>query len=241
MWRIALAPLLLSVLALTLAAAGLLHFSGSLYAIAAGWLPTLEVESGIEWLWIGPARAGLWLLGTSLFVGLCGALVVATWLVAGVLAAPFHEILSQRVEDLLTGSVRDASAPGLRGIVQEGVRAGLEEARRLVFFVGAQGVIFVLGIVIPGGQLVAPLAMLLFAVLFLPLDYASYTLDRRHVSFAEKRRWVAQHREAMLGFGAAALLTFWIPGLNFFAMPVLVVAGTLLALRLPTTSEREAV
>ena len=34
------------------------------------------------------------------------------------------------------------------------------------------------------------------------------------------------------GFGAAAFITFLVPGLNFLALPVLVTAGTALALDL---------
>ena len=37
----------------------------------------------------------------------------------------------------------------------------------------------------------------------------------------------------MAGFGGAAFVTLLIPGLNFLMLPALVVAGTLLALRLP--------
>ena len=40
----------------------------------------------------------------------------------------------------------------------------------------------------------------------------------------------------MVGFGAAAFASFAVPGLNFLAMPVLVVAGTLLALRIGPTA-----
>ncbi len=37
----------------------------------------------------------------------------------------------------------------------------------------------------------------------------------------------------MLAFGGLAFLVSLVPGLNFLALPVLVVAGTLLVLRLP--------
>ena len=78
-----------------------------------------------------------------------------------------------------------------------------------------------------------PLALagaLLFTMLFLPLDYTGYLLDRREIPFRTRRGWVWRHRRAMLGFGAAALGTFLVPGLNFLCLPWLVTAGTLLAL-----------
>ena len=61
------------------------------------------------------------------------------------------------------------------------------------------------------------------------------------VVFAERRRWLWRRRSATLGFGLAAFLTCLVPGLNFLAMPVLVVAGTLLVLRHgPEPGEGEA-
>ncbi len=76
--------------------------------------------------------------------------------------------------------------------------------------------------------------MALLTMLFLPLEYASHVLDRRHVlRFRDKRRWLLEHGSAMLGFGAAGFLICLVPGLNFLAMPALVAGGTLLALRHP--------
>jgi CysZ protein len=99
-----------------------------------------------------------------------------------------------------------------------------------------QGAIAVTGLLVPGGQVLAPPAMLLFTLLFLPLDYASYALDRRRLRFRDKRRWILDHRGVMLGFGAAAFVLCLVPVLNLLAMPVLVTAGTLLVLRNPPRS-----
>ena len=40
----------------------------------------------------------------------------------------------------------------------------------------------------------------------------------------------------VIGFGVGAFLTLLVPGLNFLAMPALVISGTLLALRYPPPS-----
>jgi uncharacterized protein involved in cysteine biosynthesis len=69
-------------------------------------------------------------------------------------------------------------------------------------------------------------------VLFLPLDYAGYALDRRRLAFRDKRRFVTSNAPSMLGFGGLAFVICLVPGVNFLAMPVFVVAGTLLVLRL---------
>lgn len=240
LWRWAAAPFLLSLAAFFGAVVLLGTWGGELRAFATDWIPDPSADAWYQWLWVAPADLVLWLFGTLLFLALCAGVVIGAWLVAGVLAAPFHDELSKAVERVVTGGVEDVSRPGVSGVMIEAGRSIVEEGRRMIFFLGVQGTILLLGFVIPGGQIVAPPAMTLFTIFFLPLDYTSYTLDRRHVTFPQKRRWAARHRPAMLGFGAAAFVTFLIPGLNFLAMPVLVVAGTLLALRLPQPEVSEA-
>ena len=205
---------------------------GELHAFASGWLPSLEAHAWYAWLWVAPGQLVLWLVGLLLFVGLTGGILVAALLLANLLASPFLDALARRVEALVTGEAEETTTEGWLAPVREGGRAALEELRRTGFFVAVQLGLFFVGL-LPGGQVVAAPAMVLVAVLFLPLDYASYTLDRRRVPFREKRRWILARIPLMLGYGSAAFLTCLIPGLNLLAMPVLVVGGTLLALRHP--------
>jgi CysZ protein len=237
LWSVAAVPTLIGVAAVAVAVGLLLHFAGDLWSLATGWMPSLSAAAWYQWAWIGPARALLALLGVLVLLAFSGLAVLLAWLVAGVLAAPFLDILSRRVEALVSGTVLDRSAPGLAAALREAGRAVLQELRRLAFFVSVQALILLLAMLLPGGPLLAAPAMTVFAVLFLPLDYASYALDRRHVEFAVRRRWVLAHRAAMAGFGVAAFASFAIPGLNFLAMPVLVVSGTLLVLRTPLPEE----
>jgi CysZ protein len=225
-------PLLLCAVALLATFAGVVTHAGELYAFASGWLPSLEADAWYAWLWVAPARLVLWLVGLLLFAGLAGVIMVAALLIANLLASPFLDALARRVEALVTGETVEDTAEGWLAPVREGGRAALEELRRMGFFVAVQLGLLLVGL-LPGGQVVAAPAMVLVAVLFLPLDYASYTLDRRRVPFREKRRWILARIPLMLGYGSAAFMTCLIPGLNLLAMPVLVVGGTLLALRHP--------
>ena len=56
-------------------------------------------------------------------------------------------------------------------------------------------------------------------------------LDRRTLGLRGKLAWLRAHARAAIGFGAAGLLLCAVPVVNLFALPVLVVAGTLLVLR----------
>ncbi len=233
LWALASVPALLSLLAVGLALAGVVTFAGELHGLASGWLPRPAAAGWVEWIWIGPARALLGLLGLVLFLALAGGCLVAAFLLAGLLASPFHDALARRVEALVAGEVPDAAGAGLLATLREGGRALREELRRLGFFLGVALPLGLAGLAIPGAQLVTGPALVLFTLLFLPLEYASYALDRRRLSFREKRRWILEHAPTMLGFGAAAFLACLLPGLNLLAMPALVVGGTLLALRHP--------
>jgi uncharacterized protein involved in cysteine biosynthesis len=232
LWPLALVPFLLSLAAFATAIGLIVAYAGELHGWATGWVPVLELERWYEWLWIGPARAGLAALGAALFVALAAACLVAAYLVASLLASPFHDALAARVERLVTGAVVDETASGIGGVLREAGRAMLEELRRMAYFLALTLPLLLAGWVVPGAQLLTGPAIMAITVFFLPLDYASYTLDRRHVSFPDKRRWLFAHKTVMAGFGVAAFLTCMVPGVNFLAMPILVVAGTLLALRL---------
>jgi CysZ protein len=231
LWAPALVPLLLSLLAFALAAAGLVAYADPLFAWLTAWMPALEPSSWISWLWIGPAKLGLLLLGAALFALAAGLCLVVAYLLASLLASPFHDALAGRVERLVTGAAPAADAAGAGAQLRAAARALREELRRLLFLASLALPLATLGFLLPPAQLLTGPALLLLTLFFLPLDYASYCLDRRRLSFAEKRRWLLAQAPAALGFGGAAFLACVLPGANLLAMPALVVGGTLLALR----------
>jgi CysZ protein len=231
LWGLALVPLLLSITAFAAALGFVIAYASEIHSGVTAWMPVVEATRWYAWLWVAPARLGLVALGALLFLAAAGVCLVIAYIAASLLASPFHDVLARRVERIVTGRVLDETESGLLGTLREGGRALREELRRIAFFLGVVGPLAAIGLLIPGAQIVTGPTIMGFTLLFLPLDYASYTLDRRRVSFAAKRRWVRSRAPTMLGFGAAAFLTCLVPGLNFVAMPVLVVGGTLLALR----------
>jgi CysZ protein len=101
----------------------------------------------------------------------------------------------------------------------------------VAFFLACQGAILLLGVVVPGAQLVTVPAMTVLTVFFLALDAASYALDRRGLGFREKLVWARRNLAATAPFGLAAFLFCAVPVVNLVALPVLVIGGTLLVLR----------
>jgi len=233
LWRLSVVPLACS-LALVTFALGLFYgYAGEVHGFMTAWMPGLEVEAWYQWIWIGPARLLLTLLGWLLFLVAVAASVVAAGLVANVIAAPFLDALSQRVEQIESGTLVALGEGGLRGLVGDVGRTIVGELQRVTFFLFAWGVIFALGVVIPGAQLVAPWALIALTVVFLPLDYSGFVLDRRRLPFRARRAWLRANLATVLGFGTAALLVCMVPGLNLVLLPALVTGGTLLVLRHP--------
>ena len=236
LWPLAVAPVGIAALALgAVTAAGIVWFPEA-YALATGWVPELQAERWYAWLWVGPARLVLWLVARALLVAMAVVALVVGFALANLASSPFLDALAERVEQGFHGEA-SGPPPGWRQVLRDGGRALVEEARRLGFFAAVWLGITVGGFLVPGGQLLAAPLLTVFTVLFLPLDYASYTLDRAGVSFRRKRAWIAEHVGTVGGFGVASFALCALPLANLLAMPILVVAGTLLALRLPPRVE----
>lgn len=219
-------------------AVNVVTFAAALFAFVTwGWDPlTAGLRDALAvappaawygWIWTGPLWALAWLARWLVLSVALVAVYLTFALVGGVLAAPLLDALSRRIERIERGSVSEEPI----GVWRAAGRALVGESQRTAFFLAVQVAIFALGL-LPGMQPVALVAAVGFAALYLPLDYSGYVLDRRGIRFRARRSWVWSHKRAMLGFGAPALLTFFIPGLNFLCLPWLVTAGTLLTLRI---------
>ena len=233
LWPLAAIPLALAILALTAAGSVVYAQADALQTLASGIFPSLEAGAWYTWVWVGPAKLGLWLLEKALFLLMCGLIFVLALLLSNLIAAPVLDLLSQRVELVASGKLVEASDGSLKAMAIDVGRSLGSEARRLLFFAVVSGTLLAIGFVIPGAHLVTAPLLLLFTVLFLPLEYTGHVLDRRRISFRARRAWLGQYRPRMLGFGLAAFFTLLVPGLNFLVMPALVVAGTLLAVKYP--------
>jgi len=231
LWAPAVAPIGFSLLAFAAAASVLIAHAGGLYEWVTLWVPTPEAASWYAWLWVGPAKAALAILGAVVFAVVAGLALLISFLAANVLASPFLDVLASRVELIESGVVEEDAPTGLIGTGADVLRSLREELRRALFFLAVVASLALLGFVIPGAHLVTGPAIVGFAIFFLPLDYASYTLDRRRYSFRQKRTWLMANKPVVVGFGCAAFMICWVPGLNILAIPLLVAGGTLLAIR----------
>lgn len=229
LWGLAFVPMLFAVLSLGVAVTVFWLQIDAVHAFFAGLLPSLEAGAWWTWIWVGPGRALFFLLGwLGVLVGFAVTLVAAL-LLANLASAPFLDALSERVEALARGidGAADAEAGFLSGVLSSFV----SELGRVAFLGGLWIGLSLIGVLIPPAHLVTGPTLIALTIAFLPLDYAGFALDRRGLSFAARRRWLAEHRPTMLGFGGVAFAACLVPGLNLVLMPALVTAGTLLVVR----------
>jgi CysZ protein len=233
LWPVAALPFLVNVMAFGLAIAA---FVAYLDVIAAPIQRALDVGEPSVWygyLWYGPLLVLALAVKALLLVALGVAIYFLFTVIGSLVAAPFLDVLSERVERIVTGG-----APRARSLGESLRLAGrsvIEEGKRSAFFLAVQAAILVFGL-IPGVQPVAAAASLAFTALFLPLDFTAYSLDRRRVPFRARRHWIWTHKSEMLGFGGFGLALFFVPGLSFLCLPWLVTSGTLLVLELGAPS-----
>jgi CysZ protein len=231
LWPWAALPFLINLLAFGLA---IWAFVANLDAIAGPlerMLDPGEPSAWWGWAWAGPllllAVLARWLLLAALGVAIYFLFTV----VGALVAAPFLDVLSERVERIAAGEPAQAGG-GLGDLLSGALRSMIEEGKRTFFFLAVQLAIVLFGL-FPGVQPIAAVASLAFTALFLPLDYTAYALDRRRVPFKLRRRWIAENFGEMFGFGSFGLALFFVPGLSFLCLPWLVTAGTLLVLERP--------
>jgi uncharacterized protein involved in cysteine biosynthesis len=195
-------------------------------------LPILEATHWWTWIWVGPGKLLIWLVGWLGVVVAFALSLVAALLLANLVSAPFLDQLSQRVEMIARGN-SPSSVGGVAGVVGETLRSFAAELQRLLFLASVWIALSSIGFVVPGAHLVTGPLLVAVTVLLLPLDYAGFALDRRQIPFRSRRRWLWANLPTMTGFGGVAFLACLVPGLNLLIMPALVTAGTLLVLRTP--------
>ncbi|MEW6354116.1 MAG: sulfate transporter CysZ [Pseudomonadota bacterium] len=210
--RFVIVPLLLNVLIF----GALTWFAASEFQQFVAWLLSY-VPSWLQWL--------AWLLW-PLFA-LLGLIVIffSFTLVANFIGAPFNGLLAEAVEQQLTG--RAPGGQSWRKMLRDVAPSLWGEARKLMYFLWRAALLLPL-FIIPGVNVIAPLAWLAFSAWMMALQYSDYPLANHGVAFPAQRRTLAAHRFTALSFGGAVLLATLIPLLNFFVMPAAVAGATAL-------------
>ncbi len=213
LWKWAGLPILLNIFLFVVATSVYVRFFPDL-------LHKIMARPDVWYLWI------VYVLVIVLLVVAFALLVLFTFTMVGcILAAPFLDVLSERVENQLGSleterSLREALSGMMRGLATS--------LAMLLLLVATQVAIFAVSFVPVVGQVVALVAGPLSGALFFAIEFFDFPLGRRNLRPRERFGFVNRHRAEAIGFGLAVFLTTLVPLLNFLALPVAAVGATLL-------------
>lgn len=178
-----------------------------------------------------PATDGLWswirpLIWLALLVAcVLGALSTGA-IVSSITAAPFHDRLSERVEEQILGQVESPFAwSTFIGDVLQGVAHSL---LNLAIYLPLSIVALALNLVPGLGNIASWLAGTALTAAMLSIELTDFPQARRRFTWREKVSLVRKQTAPMLGFGIAATALLAIPFMSLVLAPVGVVGGTLL-------------
>ncbi len=184
----------------------------------------LPLDQG--WWW----RALLYLLVVLLVLLLLMVEVYLFSVVGRIVAAPFLEALTRRVEILARP---DAPSPPQMGFWRSVWRVVVQESKRVLIYLVLMALLLLLNLVpVVGSLLYAGLAWLVTSF-FLASEFLDYPLERRGYSLGAKLGYTRRLGLTGLAFGAAVFVLGMVPVLNLALLPLAAVGGTLLFLERP--------
>lgn len=213
LWGWVIAPAVVTLVVLVAMIAGgvwlVQSWLGPLVDRLPGWLATVA-EVGVGAVLIAALAAGGWII----FIALAGAI-----------AGPFNELLSEAVEEQLTG--RRGPAFSLAAFVGGALRGVAHAVRRLLVFVGGALLLFAIGLVPGVGTVIALALGAWIAGRAAAYDAYDAVLSRRALGYGAKGAYLAAHRSRSLGLGLGVTGLMLVPGVNLVALGLGAVGATL--------------
>ena len=165
-----------------------------------------------------------WLLWIAFFLLGIIILFYTFTTIANLIAAPFNNLLAEKVELYLTGTV-SPSAEGVWGAIKSIPSAFGRQFRLISYYLLRAGLLLILSL-LPMIHPIATIAWFVFTAWMAALQYLDYPMDNHRISVKQMREHVSQKRLMTLGFGGTVMLFTMIPIVNFFIMPAAVAGAT---------------
>ena len=168
-----------------------------------------------------------WGLSILVVIALAAGALLVFMALAGLLAGPFCEMLSEAVEFQLTG--RAGPPFSLARFVHELATGIGHSLRRLLASVFGAIFLLALSFVPVVGTIAAMVLGVWFAARAAAYDSYDAVLARRALAYRDKLAFLRKHRSRTLGLGATVAGLLLVPGVNLVALGVGAVGATLAA------------
>ena len=186
------------------------------------------VDRVASWLPSAIAHTGSWVVWALVLAALIAAAMVVFVAVVGVVAGPFNELLSEAVEERVTGK----PGPGfsLGSFVRQALVGVAHAAKRLVVSIAGALALIAIGFVPVIGTIAAMLIGWYFAARGAAYDCYDAVLARRDLTYAQKTRYLEANRGRSFGLGAVVAALLIVPITNLLALGVGAIGATLAVL-----------
>lgn len=143
---------------------------------------------------------------------------------ANFIAAPFNALLSEKVEQQLTGQTLNEA--NFADMFRDLPRMFKREWQKMWYSIPRLIALFLLGFIPVLGQTVVPVIAFIFGAWLIAIQYCDYPFDNHKILFQRMRNALAQQRTMNFTFGSLVSLFTLIPFINFVVMPVAVCGAT---------------
>ena len=204
LWKWVIAPAVITLVVCAAVIAAIVALVAPISGWVGGHLPGVLAHLASSLLTIVVVVA-LAICGLALFVS-----------IAGLIAGPFNEALSERIEALLTG--QPMTPFSLREFAHGALLALGHGIRRILAALISLVIVFALGLIPVLGMVAAALYGAWFTSHAAAYDCYDAVLARRFLPYRSKLDFLAHHRLRTLGLGAAVTGMLLVPGLNLIAL-----------------------
>jgi CysZ protein len=204
LWKYVIAPALITAALLVGAGFAVWHFLHPVMRWVSDHLPAVLAHVAGSALAVVLAIV-MWFAAAVVFVPL-----------AGLIAGPFAERLSEHLEHALTG--RPGAAFAFGEFVHSLVLSIAHSLRRLIGSLFAMILVFCIGVIPVIGTLAAIVAVAWLAAHSAAYDCYDAVLARRLMAYRAKLLYLRSHAPRTTGLGAAVAVMLMIPGVNLFAL-----------------------
>jgi CysZ protein len=224
LWAFAVLPTLIDMLILIAMFSVFAHFYSDFY----GWLSShlgglgitnpdrwyLYLLSGILWIIDVFFQIIIWIVSLIL-------MLIAAYAISFIVAAPFNDMLSERVEIILTGKLPIPFS--FKKFVSDVIRTVKIESLKAAILIFIPIFLFILNLIPAVGALAYVLLTIFFGAWDMGFSFADLPLGRRVMPIGKRWEFAKREKWALIGLGAG----FIIPFFALIFMAPMVVAGTM--------------
>ncbi|HEX2548248.1 MAG TPA: sulfate transporter CysZ [Gammaproteobacteria bacterium] len=198
---------------------GLFFLSKHFFHQLSVWVMQL-LPTWLQWL-----QSILWIVFA---IGFFFVILYTFVTLANIIAAPFNNLLSEKVEIFL--GRKPLQEKSMKELMMDIPRTIMRQLQIIGYYIPRALVLAILFFV-PIIQIFAGLLWFFFHAWLMTLQYIDYPADNHRIDFPHLRAMLLKKRSVSLSFGMASFIVTMIPFLNFISMPASVAGGTALWVR----------